>query len=119
MSSSSLPPPGERRWGSWARSSAVCSFAEVVFERVEQLKELVTDPFAITAAPNPRGREHACLLQAVQRGAGCSRRHAVAIGGRVALTTGCAGRPRMIFRATESVRGEPARTTSSARRASI
>jgi len=27
-----------------------------VFERVEQLEELVTDPLAVAAAPNPRGR---------------------------------------------------------------
>jgi hypothetical protein len=60
---------------------------EVVLEGVEDLEQLVADPLAIAAAPDPRWDEHAGLLDAVQRGARCRWGHAVPGSGGVGTRT--------------------------------
>jgi hypothetical protein len=54
--------------------------AEIVFEGVEELKQLIADPLTIASASNSCRYEHAGLLEAVQRPPCRRRRHPVPLG---------------------------------------
>ena len=87
--------------------------SEVVFEGVEKVEEFVADPFAVAAAADAGWTStpvSSSRLRAALAAVGVTPYREAAVS---ALTRGWAGRPRMILRATESVRGEPARSMSS------
>jgi hypothetical protein len=71
-----VEPGGDRR-RSDAHLLGVTSRSEVLFERVEELEELVADPRAVTAAIHTRWYEHARFLKTIEGGACGGRGHPI------------------------------------------
>lgn len=79
---------GRRRGGRRRTSSSGSRLGDFVLERVEELEQLIADPFSVAPTADPRPNEHTCILQSVQRGPGSSGCDPVAVGGDLSANDG-------------------------------